>query len=611
MIQVKIEETDASDWFYFSEGGKHAIFRYRGAEISLSGHLLRVAKSNLARFGDSTTTTSTRIATTAPKITVASALILPSIDFSDDSPCQQFQRQIIQPLLCHCYLDLARTVCVTAQWCAQLYHRTLASGLIPVSRLSSWKLDFVKQDASINVNFNNVVNALLLRDYTHLLRQPLSPTAGHNTPPSYSVVFSVEIKPKAGYTSSSPLVLPANRCKYYRTRYSLQQELMQMGQVHKGWRTSTTRIRVAEGSEQRKQHQSTKDSNSMRDEPFTPSNYSPSDLFSGNVIRMQKALVDMSCNMQNNFRVWCNGNQLFGEDTSSPTDSDCQAILQDMFHCFGQDHSIDNDAWDRQNIFMDSKAKLLDVIVTTATKILKRESSLLSNMLSIQQLDWIDGDGAVIIYERLVRLCKGSNSEAEALLDAAVLTPDDTFSLKWKEGASLDMNDLRSRHDAVSPYTLPKCNALQQLLEEIQHFQSYLHAKLQNCDSSVNQAFDVSHVKCIEYVNQLSKQACIYLLQNWLLSLSLCDVSFFITFQHMKECSSAADNELNDVRQTCEHGGTFVCPMQSYNGGGSTSSTSKYAVAVHYEVKVIDCDPKPAKKLRRRREVENAFQFVA
>ena len=31
---------------------------------------------------------------------------------------------------------------------------------------------------------------------------------------------------------------------------------------------------------------------------------------------------------------------------------------------------------------------------------------------------------------------------------------------------------------------------------------------------------------------------------------------------------------------------------------------------IQYEVKVVDCDAKPAKKLRKRKEVEDKFQFI-
>ena len=42
----------------------------------------------------------------------------------------------------------------------------------------------------------------------------------------------------------------------------------------------------------------------------------------------------------------------------------------------------------------------------------------------------------------------------------------------------------------------------------------------------------------------------------------------------------------------------------------SAGDALRRAVSVYYEVKVVDCDPKPAKKLRSRTEVESKFQYV-
>ena len=67
---------------------------------------------------------------------------------------------------------------------------------------------------------------------------------------------------------------------------------------------------------------------------------------------------------------------------------------------------------------------------------------------------------------------------------------------------------------------------------------------------------------------------------------------------------------MNDERQTCDRGGiVHCCPIPLRNNNGELTSRRR-DIAIHYEVKVIDCDPKPAKKLRHRREVENAFRFI-
>ena len=91
-------------------------------------------------------------------------------------------------------------------------------------------------------------------------------------------------------------------------------------------------------------------------------------------------------------------------------------------------------------------------------------------------------------------------------------------------------------------------------------------------------------------------EACIYLLQNWLLSSALCDVSFFVTFQLL----SGDGDECQTLDVNGDRGGIVFCSLQN----------DSRAVPIRYEVKVVDCDPKPAKKLRGRMNVESKFRFI-
>ena len=252
------------DWKYAIEGGKHALFRYVGHDSDFCGHVIRIAKVDLASasyFHDKTDSRES-----APHVRTSCQLI----ENAEESafPSQKFHREVVQPLLGPCYLDLARVLRLSADCCSRLYQGTLASGLIPSSRLPSWEC--------INPNGSTkFANATLLPDYTHIshqpcIRSPLSPSSTSNVHLIHDkpgTVLSVEIKPKAGYVTSSPLVLPSHRCKYHRTRFSLQQELMCMGHIQKGWRKIETKDSV------------------------TRSHYSPLDLFSGNVTRIRKVSI--------------------------------------------------------------------------------------------------------------------------------------------------------------------------------------------------------------------------------------------------------------------------------------------------------------------------------
>lgn len=593
---------NSSDWTYAAEGGKHALFRYTGSDRDFAGHVLRIAKSDLAGASSFHSRHHGGEDHASPLRTCR------IVEFMEEGSCpsQLFRRRIVQPLVGRCYLDLARVIRLPAESCSQLYYRTLASGLVPRSRLPTWKLGTTEASPKF-------ITAALLRDHTTVFYHPrlfppelpssaLKSSTGSSS--NAGTILSVEIKPKAGYITSSPLVLPDHRCKFFRTRYSLQQELMRMGYVQKGWQRTSTRDQQ-EGREVGGMSYSAQKSSSSEDDSMQgtgaikPSTYSPLDLFSDDLMQINKALTDLSQNMQNNFRVWSNGELIFGE-YETPSDDQCFEILESICHPLAQ-------GLPKGGKLDDPKSTLMDVVIRILSQILKRES-LLSNILSMQQLDVIDGDGAVKIYNRLVNLCQGSNVEAEKLLDEAVLVARD--GLVFNQGSTGS-----NIYSDSSPYAMtgdhPSAGAndmdeddhsLDNLMDEIVQFQAHLINRMQEGLSPDVRIMDASHARCIDCIDRLSKESCIYLLQNWLLSSVMCDVSFFVSFQFFMDKGHAAVEEC----QSNEHGGIMSISMNDERAGAAAS----HAMGVHYELKVVDCDPKPARKLRRRGEVEGKFYFI-
>jgi len=571
---------DVSDWSYTAEGGKHAIFRYSPSSTTLAtdnnefhGHVLRIAKSGLVSSfhvnEEESTSTSTPY----------------QIPNDCKSSSQTFQKNIIQPLIGCQYIDIGHTVHLPTSFCSQLYQQTISSGLIPNARLSSWQ----KKNCNGSVCNEKGIAALLLRDYTSYLSPP-SPSASQQlqSKSSSSKMFSVEIKPKAGFITTSPLVLPNHRCKYQSTRYALQQELMRLGVMQKGW-------------QQQRQITSTSEEGCG----FTPSQYSPLNLFSNDINQIHKAISDLMNNMQNNIRIWYDGIGLGSDDVAVGFD---EMILNDL---------LDSD--DDSKPATTDNTNIRDAVTRIVSTILYHEQDLLSNILSKQQLDVIDGDGAVMIYERLVQLCNGSNVEAEALLDEALLVPSVDFAV---DAVEKKQSNVYHSITESSPYTFPQhCKSLRKLLDEIEKFDKYMRDHhLQNKEAAAvhddyngnitldESIVDAAHIKSMDHINHLSKEGCIYLLQNWLLSLVLCDISFFITFRVVSiECDH---QEVVTKCQSDDQSGIVVCLLPTKNDAPSTlSSTSSSSVAIQYEVKVVDCDPKPAKKLRGRKEIENKFSI--
>ena len=196
---------NVSDWSYAAEGGKHAIFRYSPSSSTSAtvdndefyGHVLRIAKSGLV-------SATSNLVNQAESTSTSTRHQVPN---DCKSSSQTFQKNIIQPLIGRQYIDIGHTVHLPISFCSQLYQQTISSGLIPNARLSSWQK---KKNCNGSVCNEKGIAALLLRDHTSHLSSPppISAASQLQTKSTSSKTFSIEIKPKAGYITTSPLVLP-------------------------------------------------------------------------------------------------------------------------------------------------------------------------------------------------------------------------------------------------------------------------------------------------------------------------------------------------------------------------------------------------------------------
>ncbi|GAX13745.1 inositol-pentakisphosphate 2-kinase [Fistulifera solaris] len=205
-----IDEVEKHDWSYLTEGGKHVIF-----SSSSSTWLLRIDKADLVKGGQGNkgcTDVEFLSNFLAPYVSKPTYLNLP--------PC--FAKKLLQ--------------------------EALACGRIPASRKKDWS----SSDKDNKKSKQLPTIAQFVRD-----------ARLWHSDPSQNTLFSVEIKPKAGYRCFSPLVDPGRRIKYQVPRFCLMQQLR--------------------GS---------------------CSKYNPLDLFSGNIDRMEIAVQELFQCPQNNLRVW-------------------------------------------------------------------------------------------------------------------------------------------------------------------------------------------------------------------------------------------------------------------------------------------------------------------
>ena len=600
---------DVSQWEYYGEGGKHALFSFHSCSDDNDNHdeaqqdqryygkLLRIQKRDIKR---------------------AAALIANHGKSKDCNVQTQYQherelqqavpsptekdptffiRHVVAPYMTPLFVDIPEVVQLDCSFVHDLHSKAIASGKIPQARRNDWIVDDDSDSSSLLTTSQVPFMATLVLDYRHFQWQYIP----HNSPPhqihqtsqSSTQTISIELKPKAGYIAFSPLVDPLYRnIKYCQSRFRSLQELQEQGHWTKGW------------SENRE----------IKRDTFCKSLYDPIDLFSivdndgGNrgdqsSKTLKYAISKLFQNPQNNLRIWYQDEPLVNLDVivcniqskwhnqMVENDEFSMSVLENLF---SPSISADVDRKLKFDTYEDVSApkELENVLEEIVFQILTSQQGkqLLTKILSWQKLDIIDVDGAVLIYERLVDLCHGSHQEAQHLLDDIQLNDlkgeacddsnnSDKTALPMLEASPFNNNCLLEE----------KSQAIIRFCEEVQKF----HHTLVNAGHNLppGNVMDESNKKLYGIINELSLEECRFLLQNWLLSLMVCDVSIFISLKIIQE----------ECQLTMAHNEAMQPIHINYK------EKQRYFVA---QLRLIDCDQKPAKKFKKRKEKEKAFRFL-
>ena len=352
------------------------------------------------------------------------------------------------------------------------------------------------------------------------------------------------------------------------------------------------------------------------------------DLFSNQLEQIQSSITELFNCPQNNLKVYHGQTLLFGErrrptatidkhtsgssyyhhDSSSSSISSLQQIVHDFFpNNYNQktnnntkDNIKDNDA---ESILQENIQKLISKILHSHSK------SLLSSILLLQtKLDVLDYDGVTIIYQRLIDLCNGSKEEAEQLIDSNHLFVNKDCAsanecLLFHHGDNDDdnNNNNKSKRDLQLylgsgskkvKYYLDICDKCKVLI---------LGLKTKTCPASTymeqfRKEIRIMHECAIDIVQTFDKNDCIGLLQNWLLSLMMCDVSFIVTIHPMSRDDLEKIDSMAMTTTTAMKKKNLKCICLD----GKNNRSSHY----YYDIKIIDLDGKPAKKLRNRSVIE-------
>ena len=519
---------DTSEWEYSAEGGRHAVFR-----STIGGLVLRVHKAFLQGCN------------------------IASLD-GDGCSEQTYTDMVVLPLLWS-YVDQPANVYLSSQQLKDLRRQAIESNRIPDSRQESWEVAGEIQSgamATVHPDYRRPTKRALGSSIESLL---LSPSLSKALPlngeaEKETSYFAVEFKPKAGYLSTSPLILPCNYIKLYKTRFEILQRLASKGIMKKGW----SKGRPAE------------------------SQYDPLDFFSQDPRRLRGATAALIENPQNNLRMFQNG-----------------TVLHDH-------HAVQTDAR-RERL-----SPCMPLMELTETILLSE--TVLPDIQSLQQLDVIDGDGAVLIYSRLISLV-GSTQLAESMLDD--ITPGCLKGLSNVEGQDQD-NAIRIQCNQritlpevdwveKSPFRLPNCDELQAYIALQQSFRSACR-DLQHDVESLREELEKTHTKATNCVAGLSVEACVYLLRNWLLSLLCCDLSLFVSFAPISGLAVSEEPLSGPAMTKQRRNRSYIVHHQTADRPGKAFC---YGRPYQYWVRLVDIERKSSQKLRKRAESEALVRLYA
>ena len=308
--------------------------------------------------------------------------------------------------------------------------------------------------------------------------------------------------------------------------------------------------------------------------------YNPLHLWSCNTDKIRGAVQALVDEPRNNFTLW-----LARHDDSSNSNNRNAATTVER--------GLPGDLMPRW-----MEGSTTDTFLDVVTAVIYHEDSFMQRIRSLQKLDVIDSDGAVRIYDHLVQHhLGGSQKDAWELLDTCTADPNQMDGL-------CTIQPYYCSHLPCCPRALvsdvgPPSSILLDYLANVDELQSCLSS-----DSYEESTIERIHRNSILLVEEMTRDDCVVLLRLWLLSLVMCDLSMFI---RIRSLGQTEENRPTPSFNKAAEGMICSHTLQSAESPGVLLyHTLGQVIKINYEIKVIDCDRKPAKKLESRRAKEDA-----
>ena len=290
--------------------------------------------------------------------------------------------------------------------------------------------------------------------------------------------------------------------------------------------------------------------------------YDPLMMFSGDHEQILRALKSLQLNPQNNLRVLLNAQHIYGWDKANIKDM-TDAVWKSEFREESEQGQPVEDL-------------LLPERVVTAVAVTLAEEPVLSRLLSMQQLDLLDSEGAEVVFSRLVEIVQ-SREAAVGLLEEQMLRP-----LHPLVGTRIH----RDEQSCAAGHEDQEDGGGEEYYEDedncIVMARDLISLNISEGDADAERM--QRHEKARALIGAATARQCLFLLQLWMLALIAKDASVIITLRRVR---------LAALNTTGRGVGDMWVSHQSVGCCGSVCSTTPNPDSGHfdgyaYTVAVID-----------------------
>ncbi len=543
---------EPNDWSYLAEGKLHVLLAYHGNNPRFQNHVLRLLKERH-----------------------------PGEEKAHYDPQHErdYVLRVAGPALGHQYLDAGTFLAVSPSFLT-----AIAEQILPFrpSRRAIYGLDL------------HACAVECQRDLTRFFPLPSLPPSSSSSPH-----LTLELKPKAGYTSRSRLVPPEHRFKYQESRFQLMQRYRYALHDTRGLEPEWGELVGGPNKD-----------------------YTPLDLFSGDRGRMTRALQGLLRNPQNFCQFFVDSQVVFGRgkvEVGRATEAARKLLFveEERRGEQGEDETTtspncdkkeEDDEEEQQEQLKEEREKeeeWLDVLMVVVAQILEQEP-LLRRLLRLQAMDVLDVEGAGLVMRRLIALCekggeggRGGTEEALALLEMEEFRG--FVDCESEEGAEEGSEEKREEGAGLVSAIVQRLEALlvvRHISERDNHDKSVADAnedtkKKEDEDKGKGGSvcprhgyeqslLDEQHAQALAAVKVLTKEECQILLQRWLISLGACDCSIMLSLRrhhafpssHPSCCSSFSLSSSGHCQTATEPGYVYFQPHAHREEGDRPNGTS-------------------------------------